>query len=243
MTNIFFLCIEDFKNTDLVQYEKYLRIEEKEIRDKFVFKKDRDQYLLTRMLSRKLIADRLGVKYSTLQFDKNAYGKPFLIGGDMVFNISHTKGLIVLALSDQSRSIGLDIEHIDKDIDVEAVMPVVFEDQEVAAVLDLPKEEQKSRFFEIWTLKESYIKVIGKGFYLSPKSFSFDFIGDKIQFIRDVSEFDLSEIYFELFSFNEIYKLAICQVQTTNKDKIKTFKVSTELDYIEFVLKSEYRSL
>ena len=42
-------------------------------------------------------------------------------------------------------------------------------------IRDSNKEEQRDRFFDLWALKESYIKATGKGLATSLRSFSFDF--------------------------------------------------------------------
>ena len=50
-----------------------------------------------------------------------------------------------------------------------------FSDAELTDLLELNKEEQRERFFDLWALKESYIKATGKGLATSLRSFSFDF--------------------------------------------------------------------
>ena len=50
-----------------------------------------------------------------------------------------------------------------------------FSGKELADLLELSKEEQRERFFDLWALKESYIKATGKGLATSLRSFSFEF--------------------------------------------------------------------
>lgn len=60
----------------------------------------------------RLIADKnLGIQSEKLKIEKNEYGKPFFTDFPNIhYNISHTKGLIVCAISEDS--IGIDVERI-----------------------------------------------------------------------------------------------------------------------------------
>ncbi len=49
-----------------------------------------------------------------------------------------------------------------------------FAPAEVAALRALPVERQRERFFELWTLKEAYIKARGMGLYLPLEQFAFE---------------------------------------------------------------------
>lgn len=70
-------------------------------------------------------------------------------------------------------------------------------------------------FIEIWTLKESYIKCVGKGLNMPLDKFSIN--------IRDHNEIFVDDEFKSEYSFAEIkldgYKLSICF--SPNKDKIK----------------------
>lgn len=225
MIDIYFLFTKDFEAIDLAQYEIYLTAEEIKARDRFVFQKDKDQYLLTRTLVRKVFAEKFKLLPSEIEFDKNPYGKPFIKhpATDLVFNISHTAGLIILGLAENLETIGIDIENTSRPTDIGVIMPTVFMDQEIESLLSLPKTTQKSRFFDIWTLKESYMKAVGKGFYLPPKSFRFVFEGREFELEENPLEPSKCVFNFELLDFNEIYKMAICY--PAPRQNINTFCV------------------
>ena len=59
--------------------------------------------------------------------------------------------------------VGVDVETVARKTDTAAVADRFFADPEVAALRALPAEAQHKRFFEYWTLKESYIKARGMG--------------------------------------------------------------------------------
>lgn len=102
---------------------------------------------------------------------KDTFQRPFLNGlnSKLDFNISHSEGVVVCALS-QIAKIG---------IDVELIQPVsfneyesVFTKQEFQNIQNQQViEKQRINFFKYWTRKEAVMKADGRGFYLTPASF------------------------------------------------------------------------
>lgn len=119
--------------------------------------------------------DKFGVEYTQENVKKGVYGKPCWNGnGTIYFNVSNTDGLVVCAVSDVE--IGVDTEKIK-----EMRFPVMKRCC-VAEEINYIKENRES-FFRIWTLKESYIKMIGEGLHFPLKKVSFSIMekGDLIQ--------------------------------------------------------------
>ncbi|MCQ1059980.1 4'-phosphopantetheinyl transferase superfamily protein [Photobacterium sp. ZSDE20] len=56
-----------------------------------------------------------------------------------------------------------------------------FQPQEIKSLMQLGLSDQRRRFFDLWVLKESYIKATGLGLAQSLKSFGFDFSLNKKQ--------------------------------------------------------------
>lgn len=99
-----------------------------------------------------------GIPECEQKFIYNEYGKPSLKGNDKPnFNISHCKELAVCAVADDP--VGVDAEKI-RDFS-ERVMKRCF----TASENDYVKKSSSPNkaFFQLWTLKESYIKAIGIG--------------------------------------------------------------------------------
>ena len=69
--------------------------------------------------------------------------------------------------------LGVDIERLRTNTNIHAILNHYFTQQERDALLALPPERQRLRFFDLWALKESYIKAKGLGLALSLKSFYF----------------------------------------------------------------------
>ena len=211
MIQIYILFVDDFINADLKEYDKYLSGEEKLKMQRYVFQKDRDQYLLTRTLARKVLSKVTGLHFSDLTFEKNQYGKPHLKGYEtkIAFSISHTQGVIGFALSNDITHLGIDVENTNRAVDLD-VRHEIFIDEELENYSLLPEKFHKNRFFELWTLKESYMKALGKGFSLPPKSFGF--VERKNQFIfqENTSESKPGEYRFQLVEVDSTHYMAIC---------------------------------
>jgi 4'-phosphopantetheinyl transferase len=101
-----------------------------------------------------------------LRFVAAEHGRPELAAPEQAcawrFNLSHTRGLVACGVA-REREIGVDVEHVDRRVELLAVARHVFSPREIAGLEALSGEAQRSRFFDLWTLKEAYIKAIGKG--------------------------------------------------------------------------------
>lgn len=113
-----------------------------------------------------LAAMDLSVSEKDIEIKTDVYGKPYIAGCEQWhFSITHTAGMIGIAVSDAS--IGIDAEKIHS-ADLR-IAKRFFTDQEN---LRIENSENKDRcFFEIWTKKEAYLKYIGKGLRTPLRSF------------------------------------------------------------------------
>ena len=104
---------------------------------------------------------------SRLKF--NAFGKPSLSDLDIHFNLAHSGEWVVCAVDEDE--IGVDIEaHHSMDF---GVANRFFCREERALLEGKRAEAEYARtFFRIWSLKESYVKAIGKGFSCPLDSFA-----------------------------------------------------------------------
>ncbi|MDR1777354.1 MAG: 4'-phosphopantetheinyl transferase superfamily protein [Desulfovibrio sp.] len=94
---------------------------------------------------------------------RGAHGKPYLPGGPH-FNLSHSGNFTLLAVCEAP--IGVDIEaHVPSD---RHILAACFHPAEREYLAHAPTDEQ---FFDLWALKESYLKMTGIGLFLDPASF------------------------------------------------------------------------
>lgn len=141
------------------------------------------QALYVRNYLRKVLSSYSDLMPEEWRFEYGEKGKPRLIEKQQIetglnFNISHSKEHLLIAVCQRegkSLQLGVDIEHARSSTNIDSIMKHYFSDTELTDLLELSKEEQRERFFDLWALKESYIKATGKGLATSLRSFSFDF--------------------------------------------------------------------
>jgi 4'-phosphopantetheinyl transferase len=149
--------------------------EERDRRSRFVFERDREVYGLAHGMLRRVLA-RLGpLPPEAWRFDSGPMGRPELAPGQtpspLRFNLSHTPGLAACALALES-DVGIDVENLERaGVDVDLTSRS-FSESEQAHVSAASAEERRRRFFQIWTLKEAYIKATGRGLSVELDSFS-----------------------------------------------------------------------
>jgi 4'-phosphopantetheinyl transferase len=144
----------------------------------FFFDEDRLRYLVTRAMVRSVLSRYAAVDPAAWTFSENPWGRPEIAARHNLpglhFNLSHTHGLIALAVSTHG-ALGVDVENVAVREPSFGIANRYFSPAEVAALAALPQAQRKDRFFEYWTLKESYIKARGMGLSLPLDRFSFHF--------------------------------------------------------------------
>lgn len=171
---------------------------------RFYFWEDSYRTLMGDILVRYNICRDLKIDNNDIEFEKNKYGKPYLKNHDnYYFNISHSGDWVVCAIDDEE--IGIDVEKI-KDIDL-AIAQRYFSPKEYANLQEQPESNKYSYFFDLWSLKESYIKAAGMGLSLSLSSFSVLISDDGIELD---TENDFSNCYFKQYDIDCGYKFSVC---------------------------------
>ena len=189
--------------------------DEKQQMPRFFFEHHRHQFLITRALIRSCLSLYHDVRPNEWVFAKNEYGKPHVAGPNrgtpIHFNISHASGLIVCGLT-RNFHIGVDVEDSQRATQTAFKrLASYFSVREIEALEALPANIQKQRFFDIWTLKESYIKARGGGLSIPLRKFSFEFGDDLLKnFQVDTELGDEAESWqFWRLSAPPAYRLAI----------------------------------
>ena len=133
---------------------------------RFLVEPARRLHVLARGLQREVLSTYLpGTTPRGLQFFSGATGRPALAppfdASGLVFNLAHTRGLAVLAVT-RGAPLGIDVESYDERVPL-AVARRYFSPVEADALEALPGDAQPRRFLRLWTLKESYLKAVGTG--------------------------------------------------------------------------------
>ena len=163
----------------LSQYHNLLNEEECSQQQRFYFEKHRHQHLVTRTLVRTVLSLYVNeISPHEWQFKKNKYGKPSISNSSLTvplhFNISHADELVVMAVT-LDQEVGIDVEYLFRAGKTVEIAESFFSPIEVKQLLALPAEKQKDRFFDLWTLKEAYIKACGMGLSIPLDHFSYSF--------------------------------------------------------------------
>jgi 4'-phosphopantetheinyl transferase len=90
-------------------------------------------------------------------------GKPFapaLPGLD--FNLTHAREQVLVAVA-RDQPVGIDLERVDRRIEIDDIARRYFAPSEAAAIAALDETRQLSAFLRLWTAKESVLKALGEG--------------------------------------------------------------------------------
>lgn len=151
-------------------YERAMRTaspERREQANRFRFAEGRARSLGAELLLRKALLDS-GITAPELKYGYGPEGKPYLVDfPDFHFNLSHSGNYVMLAAAD--REVGCDIEKIAR-ADLR-IAKRFFAPEEYEFILAAPPEERNERFYRYWTLKESFLKVTGRGLELPMNEF------------------------------------------------------------------------
>jgi 4'-phosphopantetheinyl transferase len=154
---------------DEPRLSQLLSSEEQTRARRFLVSQARQNFAITRGILRLLLGAYLQADPTELTFQNSGNDKPGLSGpgsaSDIRFNVSHTNGVALLAFG-RGREIGVDVERIRRNLDVEALARRFFSAHEQKQLTAVEAEQKFSAFFRCWTRKEAYIKAQGKGLSL-----------------------------------------------------------------------------
>jgi 4'-phosphopantetheinyl transferase len=136
-------------------------------------KPKQELFLLAHGLLRTELSQCADVDPAAWQFSSGAHGRPEIAAPEssLRFNLSHTEGLAACAVTD-GRDVGIDVEDITREHS-RGLAERVFSPREQKSLRDLQAGEQARGFFELWTLKEAYLKARGLGLTVPLRGFSF----------------------------------------------------------------------
>lgn len=137
--------------------------------ERFYFPRDRERFIVARGVQRDILGLYSNSAPECVSFNYSAHGKPNLAcesgGATIRFNISHSHRVALYAVT-RAREVGIDLEFIRSDLELEQIAERFFSHREIATLLALPADLRESAFFRCWTRKEAYIKAKGEGLSL-----------------------------------------------------------------------------
>jgi 4'-phosphopantetheinyl transferase len=134
--------------------------------NRYQFEKDRNRFIVSRCSLRKILSRYLDLPPAAIKFNHGEFGKPYIDmlprGGGLSFNLSHSGEYILIAVG-RNREVGVDVEKIRPEIDLEGIARRFFSSSEVESLINLEDELHLEAFFRCWTRKEAYLKARGGG--------------------------------------------------------------------------------
>lgn len=162
-------------------YEALLDQEEQQRHARYLVPRRRHDFLVSRALLRTALSRYCEIPPADWRFGVSEFGRPFVLnpapGGELRFSLAHTAGLIACAVS-REREIGLDVERLDRTVDMGGLARATFAPPEIARLQRLSGQAQVRSFFSTWTLKEAYAKARGRGLTLPFSEFWFEGEGE-----------------------------------------------------------------
>jgi 4'-phosphopantetheinyl transferase len=214
---IWFRLTQSMSAQDIEEARSVLSLEERARADRFVFERDRRDFIAAHALLRGVLSHHSDLPHDRWQFESEAAGKPFLAGqSELQFNIAHTRGLVACALS-LAGPVGIDVESIESERDIESISESYFAQTEVIELKACEEGlHRQARFIELWTLKEAYLKALGAGLGRPLDEIAFHFVGESD--LRGFAQDNSTHVgwRFSLFAPLDNYRLAVAVRTNTN---------------------------
>lgn len=162
------------------------------------------------------------------------HGKPYIEGDtNAAFNISHSGKYVVLAYA--SSCVGVDIEELIRFSSAKSILNS-FSSQEKRRLEMYPACQRTEQITRFWTLKESYIKYLGCGFFLSFSEFSLGKLidgSDPDRTVRSACDVeDKGPVFFHTQKLDPGYYLSVC---TAKEEPISLIHVPAESLWYHFL--------
>ncbi len=132
--------------------------------ERFHAQRDRNEYAVAHALLRTMLSALDDRPPDAWRFVAGPQGKPALADAQspLAFNLSHAHGLVACAVT-SGAAVGIDVEQVTRATDWRGIASRYFSPAELAEIDGVDPAVQAIRFFEIWTLKEAFIKALGVG--------------------------------------------------------------------------------
>ncbi len=172
---IWHLAVADDFSHPWAAYEQTLCPEETEKASRFVRLCDRRHYTAAHALLRVMLSSFADVPPKEWRFLAGPQGRPEIEPGlsplPLRFSLSHTEQLVAATLT-LGRPVGLDVELVDRSLDDMDSVIRLFAKEEIRFLQDCGHLRRRHAFFEIWTMKEAFVKATGLGLSLPLDQFA-----------------------------------------------------------------------
>ncbi|RBW54725.1 hypothetical protein DS884_17405 [Tenacibaculum sp. E3R01] len=184
--------------------------------NKFRFWERRQSSLIGKLLLKKAL-NFFSVDKTLLDIKYTTYKKPYL-EDDFSFSISHSGEFVVCAFTPNKEPIGVDIEKIERKIDLNNFSSVLTKREKNSIT---QSREPITTFYNIWTIKEAVSKADGRGLNLPLNT---------IDTCQNYISLGTKKWYYKPISVEDNYK---CNITTTCKDIEVKLKLTTISELLE----------
>ena len=150
-----------------------------------------------------------------VRYHRNEHGKPYLTDKPEIYvNWSHSGDYVICAVAD--REVGIDLQKMDREPKENLIRKVLTKEEQefYGSVLE---SERKRLFYQYWSVKESFLKAIGTGFYTSLKTFQVDMEEGQPRISHHINRKNYS---CRLLTFREPdYVAAVCEENATLEEE------------------------
>jgi 4'-phosphopantetheinyl transferase len=197
---------------------------------KFVRREDACRSILGEVLAKYSVAGAAGIPADTVTFTVDSFGKPHMNREIPIhFNVSHSGSWVMCAVD--NAPIGIDVEkvrHYDPDLAKRFYHPYEYD-----SLIALPEHERNGRFYDLWTIKESYIKALGKGLSIPLNSFEILFDNEQI---RMDTKTDNPVMHFWQYDVGPNYRCAVC---ASHEDFPRAIEIITPQQLLTHVISEQ----
>lgn len=202
---------------DLSCFYPFLSDQEFSRSKRLIKKKDERTYVISHALLNKQISELLEMDFDELQINYFNNKKPFVEDKRIDFNLSHSADYFAFVISiHDNMFVGVDIEVIREDLDMKPIIENYYHENEIRYVLQNESKHflsQHQKFYEVWTRKEAFLKMLGIGLLDSLSEIDMS-PGNRELLISDTGSFNLSSfsntfLYTLRLFDNQVLSLAI----------------------------------
>lgn len=176
---IWVLRTDDVTDAELDEGRTWLDGEEQQQAGSYVRAELRRPYEVAHAAARRIIGETLGVEAAEVRFGRHdcprcgeAHGRPRIEGSDLEFSLTHTPGLVLVAVAD--RPVGIDTERCPEHEGLAGLTGVLHPDEAREVEQADSPQDAVVRFTRAWTRTEAYLKGLGIGLGREPQA---DYLG------------------------------------------------------------------
>ena len=159
----------DISNINLSDLNLDIISKRKLNKTKFILNESKKLQTLSAYLLLRYVFKKIGIDLNSYEI-ASFNGKPVIKELDYHFNITHSKNIVAVIISNES--IGIDCEYIDLNKDLAKVSKYALSKVEYLEFLDTL--DKHSYFYKKWVIKEAYFKMLGIGLSKKFKDITLD---------------------------------------------------------------------